>query len=329
MDFAYAFERTGYHTALDNIESLDKRSLQHHGDYALSLAQYFGGKGLNSIITGKDSVFHSVAGIMTIKYPSYWVLPLALITGAVLAWLLVRAVRRGIASFKGIALSALFYLGEILGITIILTLAWWGIDELHLAFGTVVEPTFKAHLLLIGFLVLTLALMIGARIWLLKKWSNLSVALGVLLTWWVLTLLASFTVPGFNPIMVIPLFFALIPIIWLIMKHSQESTSWTYLALVCLSTIVAVVIFCAPVYLLFQAMGTASPGFSGSPSFPIIGVSVFFWVMLLGLLLPHIHIFGKWKDRKVSFGLLIIAGICLLVGTIIPGIDIDKFGLMR
>ena len=39
MDFAYPFERTIYHTALDNSEDLDGRSLQHHGDYGAGHAK--------------------------------------------------------------------------------------------------------------------------------------------------------------------------------------------------------------------------------------------------------------------------------------------------
>jgi hypothetical protein len=82
-----------------------------------------------------------------------------------------------------------------------------------------------------------------------------------------------------------------------------------------------------PVYLSFQAMGTASPGFSGSPSFPIIGLSVFFWAMLLGLLLPYLQFLVDWRQRKVVFGLLAIAALCLIAGCIIPGLDMASFGL--
>ena len=49
LNFAYSFERIGYHTALDNVGSVDMRSLQHHGDYALNLARYFGNLDLNQV----------------------------------------------------------------------------------------------------------------------------------------------------------------------------------------------------------------------------------------------------------------------------------------
>jgi SAM-dependent methyltransferase len=42
LNFAYADRIASYHTALDNAQELDERSLQHHGSYALALARRFG-----------------------------------------------------------------------------------------------------------------------------------------------------------------------------------------------------------------------------------------------------------------------------------------------
>ena len=329
LNFAYSFERTVYHTALDNIESLDKRSLQHHGDYALNLAQYFGNLDLNQVSSNAegDYVYHSIFGSTTIKYPTSWGIPLALIVGAILVLLVVAALRRGIVTLRGIFLGTTIFLTEIITITILLTLAWWGIDELHLAFGTVVEPTVKAHLLFVGFLALTIVMMIAVRTWLFNRAGLLSLTLGAILFWWILALLASFYLPGFNIILVWPLLFSLLPLSWIILRKSDDNKSWGYFSLFSASVLVSIILMTVPIYLLFQAMGTASPGFSGSPSFPIIGISIFFWIMLLGLLLPHLQFLCDWKQRKVVFGLLAIAGVCLIVGSIIPGIDIESFGL--
>ena len=42
FNFAFINGVTHYHTMLDNIENIDKRSLQHHGYYALALTRHFG-----------------------------------------------------------------------------------------------------------------------------------------------------------------------------------------------------------------------------------------------------------------------------------------------
>jgi len=208
-----------------------------------------------------------------------------------------------------------------------LTLAWWGIDEIHLAFGKVVEPTYKAHVLFVAFLVLAMATMIVVRILLHKRLGSLNTTLGAVLFWWMLALAAGFCLPGFNIILVWPPLFSLLPLGWVILRKSGDRRSWGYLSLISVSAIVSVVLMTVPIYLSFQAMGTASPGFSGSPSFPIIGLSVFFWAMLLGLLLPHLEFLVDWRQPKVIFGLLAIAVLCLIAGCIIPGVDITSFGL--
>jgi len=329
LNFAYSFERTGYHTALDNIESLDKRSLQHHGDYALNLARYFGNLDLSQANsnTEQDSVYHSLFGSLVIQYPASWVIPLALITGAVLIYLIVVALRRRLITIRGTLFSTAIFFAEVIVVTIVLTLAWWGIDEIHLAFGKVVEPTVKAHLLFAAFLFLTMAMMIATRTWFFKRSSSLSLILGPVLFWWILAMLASLFLTGFNIILIWPLLFSLLPLGWVIFRKPDSNKSWFYLTSISISSIVSIVLMTVPIYLLFQAMGTASPGFSGSPSFPIIGLSIFFWVMLLGLLLPHLQFFGDWKQRRVVYGLLVIAAVSLVLGCVIPGIGIESFGL--
>jgi len=329
LNFAYSFERTGYHTALDNVESVDMRSLQHHGDYALNLTRYFGNLDLSQpdSNTKGDSVYHSLFGSIIVKYPASWVIPLALIVGALLCYLMVVALRRALINIRDIILGTAFFFTELVVVTILLTLAWWGIDEIHLAFGTVVEPAVKAHLLFVAFLFLTLGMMFAARTWLFKRSDSLSFTLGPMLVWWILAILTSLYLSGFGIILLWPLLFSLLPLGWGIYRKSGHNNSWIYLILISFSAVVSIVLVTVPIYLFFQAMGTASPGFSGSPAFPIIGLSIFFWMMLLGLLLPHFQLFGHWKQQRIVYGLLIMAAVFLILGCVFPGIDIESFGL--
>ena len=331
LNFAYSFERTGYHTALDNVESLDKRSLQHHGDYALNLTRYFGNLDLSQVCSNaeNDSVYHSLFGSLIIKYPVSWAIPLALTALALLICLIVVALRKGLISIRSTILSTAIFFAEIIVVTILLTLLWWGLDEMHLVFGTVVDPTIKAHLLFVAFLLLTMAIMFSVRAWFFKRLGSLGLILGPVLFWLILTMLASLYIPGFSFILIWPLLFSLLPLGWVIFRKSEHRDSWLYFVLISITAVVSIVLLTVPVYLLFQAMGTASPGFSGSPAFPIIGLCIFFWVMLLGLLIPNFQFFGDWMQRSVIRGLLVIAAIFLVSGCVIPGIDIERFGLIR
>ena len=267
LNFAYSFERTGYHTAQDSIENLDKRSLQQHGDYALNLTRYFGNLDLNqaSSNTKGDSVYHSLLGSIIIKYPTSWAIPLALIVGTLLFCLMVVALRRGLITVRNIILGTAFFFAEVIVATILLTLAWWGIDEIHLAFGTVVEPTIKAHLLFVAFLFITMAMMVAVRAWFFKRLSSLGFSLGPVLFWWILAMLAGLFLPGFSIILLWPLLFSFLPLGWAIFRKYDYNNSWIYLLLISFSAVVSIVLLTVPVYLFFQAMGTAS---RGSPVHP-------------------------------------------------------------
>ena len=62
MNFAYTDGVTHYHTRLDSVANVDRRSLQHHGAFALSLARHFGDLPLDDL-RGDDAVyFNSPAG---------------------------------------------------------------------------------------------------------------------------------------------------------------------------------------------------------------------------------------------------------------------------
>ncbi|MFC1947770.1 M28 family peptidase [Chloroflexota bacterium] len=324
MNFAYALERTVYHTALDNSESLDERSLQHHGNYAVDITRYFGMRDLNELTSYKknDSIFHSFFGNTLLHYPEWSVIPLSIVIGILLFTLVIIGIRRNKLSLRGIFLSTLLFTGELLVIVIITTLAWWGLDEAHLALGKVVEPTIKAHLLFVAFLVLSFLAMILWRKVLKKKIRELDIYIGPVAFWWMITLLFALYLPGFSFIMAWPLFFSLIPLA-IILLSENDSISWKYLLLTSICSFVIISIVIAPVYLLFEAMGISSPGFSGSPAFPIIGLSIIFWVTLVSLIYPQLIIFVDLGRKRVVFGILSIALIILVIGILLPGIDTD------
>jgi len=69
-NFIYMDGGTVYHTLLDNPETIDMRSLQHHGSYTLSLILHFGNKNISETIKSKeDSIYFSPFLGVLIKVP--------------------------------------------------------------------------------------------------------------------------------------------------------------------------------------------------------------------------------------------------------------------
>lgn len=71
LNFAFAEGWSHYHTRLDSLDSLNERSLQHHGQYALELTRRLGQLDLADPPKG-NAVFFNVLGGTVARYPASW-----------------------------------------------------------------------------------------------------------------------------------------------------------------------------------------------------------------------------------------------------------------
>jgi hypothetical protein len=83
LNFAFIGRWEAYHTPLDNPQMLDRGSLQHHGENALSLARSLGNTDLTQL-EDRDSVYFSLPGDFFVHYSSRFLWPLALVSGVLL-----------------------------------------------------------------------------------------------------------------------------------------------------------------------------------------------------------------------------------------------------
>ncbi|MFK7929403.1 MAG: M20/M25/M40 family metallo-hydrolase [Myxococcota bacterium] len=68
-----------YHTPLDNLENLDRRSLQHHGDQGLSLVKGLTAAAFPDEPPGDDVMF-DLLGLTILRWPAVWAIPLAVLS---------------------------------------------------------------------------------------------------------------------------------------------------------------------------------------------------------------------------------------------------------
>ncbi len=331
MNFAYSYGRTVYHTALDSVESVDERSLQHHGSNALNLARHFGDFDFSEVDTtrGEDAIYFAILGRHLVVYPASWAWPLASAAGVLLGGLVLIGLKRKEIGLVALALASLMFVFELVAIAGLLTLAWWGLDEAHLRFGTVVAPGVKAHLYFVAFLALSVvAVEIGTLV-LGKGVGTTARAVAPTLCWWILAMLSSLFLPGFSTLFTWPLLASLPVLGWILWMGTSIKNTWGSVGVLAVSGIPGIVITVVPIYVSFQAFGVSSPGFSGSPSFPIIGPSIFFWVMLVGLLGPQIEFVRRSQGRRWIGLLLTVALGTLAAGGLAPGISLSTLGLGR
>jgi hypothetical protein len=106
INFAFIGGVTRYHTALDDLRHVDLRSLQHHGDNALDALRVFG----NADLTGhspENAVWFDLLGFTIVSWPAAWTVAIAALCGLLALAACGFVVRRGLASWREIALAAL------------------------------------------------------------------------------------------------------------------------------------------------------------------------------------------------------------------------------
>jgi len=208
MNFAADGGITRYHTALDNADALDQRTLRHQGSYALSMARQFGSIDLNAPRTADSDAVFFVAGGKLIHYSGRLAIPLAIVvTMAVLAmiWIGIRDER---FSIRGVAIAAAIYVlaiavavAEARGVWwLMAALAGWRMLPVHTTYGGFYYSV-AADSLIFGTLWTAYEL-IGRRI----RLQNLGA--GALAVWTVMMLATSIAMPGGSYILTWPLLFA-------------------------------------------------------------------------------------------------------------------------
>ena len=94
MDFAYVRGLSHYHTPLDDFETQDPASLQHHGSYLLGLTSALGGADLGDL-EAPERTYFNVGSLRFVHYPASWILPLALVVAVLVNGLVVYELTRG------------------------------------------------------------------------------------------------------------------------------------------------------------------------------------------------------------------------------------------
>ncbi|GGH31386.1 hypothetical protein GCM10008013_35080 [Paenibacillus segetis] len=211
LNFAFGMGVNAYHDSIDTPENLDKSSLQHHGEYMLSLARHFGNLDLNEV-KQENRVYFNVVGWHMVSYPESWALWFTLAGTLLFVVTIWHGMYRRRMSFGGMAggfLLSLVSLGAVFGA---ITLIW---NKLR---TTVSDQQYEAMILdpdvsiyyVLGLLFLTIVI-----VFLLIKWGSRYVRaenlwIGALFLWLLLCIGTTFYLPGGSYLFIWPFICSLI-----------------------------------------------------------------------------------------------------------------------
>ncbi|PWW45504.1 MULTISPECIES: M20/M25/M40 family metallo-hydrolase [Paenibacillus] len=239
LNFAFGMGLDAYHTVLDTSENLDQGSLQHHGEYMLSLTRHLGNLNLIDIVEEDYIYFNAIRNWM-VHYPQSWAIGLAIIGTFAYIITLWHGMRRNQLRVKGMIGGFLVSLLSIAVVGMIITLVWWGVQSVvsQEQYEHIVMDSSASLPYLIGlFLVMALIIYILNR-WVLRRVQTFNLWAGILFLWVLFAITTSIFLPGGSYLFVWPL---LCSIIGFNVSFYLDKGQWRWVA----------TLFALPAFLLF------------------------------------------------------------------------------
>lgn len=286
LGFIFTGNAPAYHTALDNVQTLDARSVQHFGGYAVGLVRHFGNRDLADLTSGVDAIFFNAWPGLVIHYPTTWALPLALLGMATLLGVIFLGVRRGRIGWARTAVGTFAFLASVVVGVAIPTTAWWATRSLvsDLQAFMVGHHATAWYLLGLSFLsiasVMAMWLALGARIRLPHQ------ATGAMAGFGALAVGVAAMYPAGSYVFLWPLVAGLPALAWVLVMQQARARLVGRLtgAIAVILTIFVGGIILVPAGL--NAMLGLLGRLEGTGGMPLLGVSTLFIALLAGLLFP-------------------------------------------
>ncbi|MGB7283888.1 MAG: M28 family peptidase [Candidatus Acidiferrum sp.] len=284
LNFAFIGHWEAYHTPLDNTESLDRGSLQHHGENALSLARSLGNTDL-AHLRERDAVYFSIPGNVFVHYSSRILWPLALISGVFLFGLIFYA--NGAWQTRLLPIVASFFLQIgvllllfLLGIGFVLGVRWLHMHALQEG------PLDQNVLYTLGLFALLAAVLAMLDKLFRKKIAPPAFFLGGAFLVFILVLVTSKWLPGGSYIFVWPLLAALLATG--VAAFRSAKLSILHVCVLCVLSMPALLLFVPLLKGFYEALGFTMMGA------PLLSIAFgLFFLVLFPFLDPVLESGGK------------------------------------
>nr|MDT0662503.1 M28 family peptidase [Micromonospora sp. DSM 115978] len=255
LNSAYLDGAAVYHTPLDTPESMDRASLQHHGDNTLALAREFGAVDLTDLTAGGDATYFPVPGGL-VRYPGWLTWPLALLALAAVGALGWFARRRGRATWRQVGAGFGLALLPVLAAPVGAQLLWLAITAVRPGYHELVDP-YRPQWYRLAVLALAAAALFGWYALTRRRVGPAALAVAGLGWLAVLGLVLAAAMPGGAYLATLPALGGAVG--GLIALAVRPGGPWGVLA-VTAGAAVGLVILLPTVVLLFPALGMAMGG---------------------------------------------------------------------
>ncbi|MET8123467.1 M28 family peptidase [Micromonospora sp. NPDC005291] len=315
LNSAYIDGGAIYHTPLDTPASMDRGSLQQHGDNALGLAREFGRTDLTDLRSGHDATYFPVPGGL-VRYPGWLTLPLALLAVAAVAALGWLTRRQGRASTGRLAAGFGLALVPIVVAPVAAQLLWLAITTIRPGYAELLDP-YRPIWFRLAVLALAAAILFTWYALTRRRIGPAALAVGGLAWLALLGVLLAVAVPGGAYLTTLPALAGALG--GLVALRTRQTGPWPVVA-VTAAAAVGVIILLPTVVLLFPALGMGMGGVAALVAV-LLGLTALPVVDLLhpqaggqrGLLALRARRLGVLPAAAAAVAAVVLAGVGLAV----------------
>lgn len=200
FNFALIAGTHDYHQPSDNLENLDRRSVQHIGEHALSLVKVIAATDSELPTTSENAVYFDVLGQWVVRYPTFWGLPLSLIAFVAVAVGNWRRLRTP-GSLRAFLLVALCGIAAIVANVA----AGWFFSRLLRDVGVLPRDfVWYGGWIVLGLLFISAGMSLGLARWCLRHCSGETVWAALWLWWGLAGISVAIVAPEFSYLLGIP-----------------------------------------------------------------------------------------------------------------------------
>ncbi|HEU4346329.1 MAG TPA: M28 family peptidase [Actinoplanes sp.] len=274
LNSAYIDGAARYHAPTDVPSSMDRNSLQHHGDNTLALTRAFGDTDLGALEARTDATYFPVPGGLA-RYPGWLVWPIGALALVAVLILGLIAKRRGLVSSGRLISGPILALVPIVLAPLAAQGFWALMVLIRPAYAGMTYDPYRPLWYRLAVLALTAAIVFGWYALLRRRLSPAALAFAGLFWLAVLGLVLAWYAPGGSYLAALPaLAGALAGIIAVLLRGG-----WGSVVAVLLGGAVAVLVLLPTAILFFPAMGLV-----------LAGAGAFIAVLLGMALLPVIDL---------------------------------------
>src|ERR1700754_1045575 len=248
-NFAFIGGLAHYHSQRDDLDSIDVRSIQHGGSYALPLVRHLGNINLENT-KAADAVYFDILGMTLVTYPGKWTLPISIMLTVLFVAVAIIGLKRTELTIKGMALGFVTTLVSIVLSVVVVNFILLVLFSVRPGF----LPLRNANIFLISFIAFAIAisstLILGLNKWI--TFNNLTV--GAMFIWLIVAVTSSILLPGSSYLFQWPLFFVLIAIGTTFFFKDRDPFSAKSLAVICAGVIPGLILMTASTYNIFQGL---------------------------------------------------------------------------